>query len=358
MQLHEINYWLRESDPTRLDQLWRRADTVRLQNVGDAVHLRGLLEISNHCMRQCAYCGLHRDRVDVTRYRMRADEIVASAQRAADFGYGTVVLQSGEDPRLTRGWVADLVRRIKQETGLAVTLSFGERDRHELADWREAGADRYLLRFETSNQDLFARIHPPLRADAPSRFAILAALRELDFEVGSGVMIGIPGQTYRDLACDLLHFIELNLDMIGVGPFVAHPETVLGSHACRIVESVGDEQVPSSAEMTCKVLAITRLACPRANMPATTALATVGGNQGLAAGLGCGANVVMTNVTPRKYRSWYEIYPGKACVHEETADADARGKRSILALGRTVGTGPGASANYLARQAMTKEGAA
>ncbi|HQL55567.1 MAG TPA: [FeFe] hydrogenase H-cluster radical SAM maturase HydE, partial [Phycisphaerae bacterium] len=146
MERPEILHWLRATDEPQLSALWARADTVRREHVGDAVHLRGLVEISNHCMRKCAYCGLRGPNTNIGRYRMTADEILACARQAATFGYGTVVLQSGEDPRLTTRWVADLVRRIKAETPLAVTLSLGEREPAEFAAWRAAGADRPMSR--------------------------------------------------------------------------------------------------------------------------------------------------------------------------------------------------------------------
>ena len=167
MQRGEILYWLRQPDPARLADLWRLADRMRQQHVGGEVHLRGLVEMSNYCVRLCGYCGLRAGNLGLTRYRMSDEEIMACVRKAVEFGYGTVVLQSGEDPELTCQRIARLVERIKAETPLAVTLSLGERDDEELAAWRRAGADRYLLRFETSNRTLYERIHPP-RADVPS----------------------------------------------------------------------------------------------------------------------------------------------------------------------------------------------
>ena len=162
IQCNEILDWLRESDPDRLDDLWQLADRTRQEYVGGEVHLRGLIELSNYCVRLCGYCGLRAGNAGLKRYRMSDDEILGCVRMAVGFGYGTVVLQSGEDPELTGRRIADLVRRIKAETPLAVTLSLGERGDEELAAWREAGADRYLLRFETSNRGLYERIHPPL----------------------------------------------------------------------------------------------------------------------------------------------------------------------------------------------------
>ncbi len=195
-----LERWLREDDPARLEQLYSAADAVRQLRVGDSVHLRGLCEISNYCVRQCGYCGLRFENREVQRYRMTADEILACAHEAVRYGYGTLVLQSGEDYGITREWMADVVRQIKAQTPLAVTLSLGERPYDDLAAWREAGADRYLLRFETSDDQLYEMIHPSLPNRPSDRFAILGQLRYLGYEVGSGVMIGIPGQSYTSLA--------------------------------------------------------------------------------------------------------------------------------------------------------------
>jgi biotin synthase len=333
--------WLAETDSSRLDELWREADHVRKEHVGDEVHLRGLIEISNHCLRQCHYCGLRAGNRDVTRYRMTADEIVACAKQAGRFGYGTVVLQSGEDEGLTLDGVTQIVKRVKAEAGVAVTLSLGERTVEELRTWSEAGADRYLLRFETSNSDLFSRMHPARGKGRPSRMSVLRQLGPLGYEVGSGVMIGIPGQTYDDLANDLELFRELDLDMIGVGPFIAHPATPFGQTEATPTEG----QAPATELMTYKMIALARLMCPDANIPSTTALATLNIAEGRELGLQRGANIVMPNMTPPEYRVHYEIYPAKACIRE-TADLCNRcitGR--IEKIGRPIGKGPGPSPN-------------
>jgi biotin synthase len=246
--------------------------------------------------------------------------------------------------------LAGVIRAIKAETPLAVTLSVGERSPGDLAAWRDAGADRYLLRFETSNRRLYDEIHPPRPDQTVSdRVAVLHALRDLGYEVGSGVMIGIPGQTYEDLARDLVLFRELDLDMIGSGPYLRHPATPMGRGelAPSVVQG---GQVPASELMAYKVIALTRLVCPRTNIPSTTALATLNLQDGRELGLLRGANVIMPNLTPPKYRTWYEIYPGKACIRETAGQCHACLRRRIEALGRSVGTGRGDSPNYLRRR--------
>ncbi len=330
MTRSEVLAWLREDRPERLAVLWRQADEARRSTVGADVHLRGLLEISNHCVRGCLYCGISTCNPTVDRYRMRPDEIVEVARRARDLGLGTVVLQSGDDPALTGDAVSALVRAVKRATGLAVTLSLGERSADDLAAWRSAGADRYLLRFETSDADLFRRIHP----GGGSRIGTLRILRELGYEVGSGVMTGIPGQSIASLADDLLLFRELDLDMIGIGPYIAHPATPAGRGELAALPR-GD-QAPDDEATTLKMVALARLLCPEANIPATTALATVDRTAGRELGLARGANVVMPNLTPQVYRRRYEIYPDKA------GETDVDGLLSYLArIGRPPGTGPG-----------------
>ncbi len=355
MRSDEIIGLLRETDPRRLERLWDEADRVRREQVGDQVHLRGLIEFSNHCSRMCGYCGLRAGNALIERYRMSEDEIVAAAAEADRLGYGTVVLQSGEDPGLDAQWMCNLIEWIKRQTPLAVTLSLGECHERELAAWRQAGADRYLLRFETSNRRLFDEIHQPhsgkLHSGKPSdRVAILRTLARLGYEVGSGVMIGIPGQTFADLAADIELFAELDLDMIGVGPYIAHPHTPLG----RASEDNNLDQVPNSEQMTYKVMALARLLCPAANIPSTTALATLNRVDGRELGLARGANVIMPNVTPTRYRRLYEIYPHKACIQETAQSCGACIRRRIESRGRTFGVGRGDSANYSRRQCRVR----
>jgi biotin synthase len=336
----DMLHWLTETDPAALAGLYREADRVRRLTVGDQVHLRGLVEISNVCARRCAYCGLRAPNRKLTRYTMPAAEILQCAHAAAGLGYGTVVMQAGESEALTAEWVASLVRDIKSQTPLAVTLSLGERSLDHLALWRKAGADRYLLRFETSDRELFPRIHPPLPGGVSDRIALLRGLRGLGYEVGSGIMIGIPGQTYASLARDIELFRELDLDMIGVGPFLPHPETPLGAGQL-LPGGCGPDQAPNSEEMVYKVLALTRLACPEANIPSTTALATINTVNGRELGLARGANVVMPNLTPLRYRRHYEIYPNKACIAEHPSDCSRCLRARIAAMGRVPGVGPG-----------------
>lgn len=344
--------WLLEDDPTRLDELCARANRIRAATVGDAIHLRGLVEIGNYCGRNCHYCGIRKDNPHLRRYRLTEDEIIAAARTCARLGYSTFVMQSGEDFGIRAAWLADIVRRIKTELGLAVTLSLGEREPWEWQLWRDAGADRYLLKFETSNDALYRRVHPPRLDGNTHRIAMLAQLRDFGFEVGSGAMVGLPGQSYDDLANDILLFRDLNLDMIGIGPYIPHAATPMGHDDAHYRTA---NQVPATASMTYKALAIARILCPATNMPSTTALCTLDPN-GLTRALECGANVVMPVLTPLAQRLLYEIYPGKARL-DEPEQAAAYLRAHLASIGRHVATGPGPSEHFITRTDATRAAA-
>lgn len=342
--LQAIYRWLTVADEHELADLWRLADTTRRQCVGDDVHLRGLVEISNRCARNCLYCGIRADNRQIQRYLMTAEEIYDCAQKAVKASFGTLVFQAGEDQSIEAHWMADIIRTVKQGTGLAITLSLGEREEKDYRLWRDAGADRYLLRFETGNKQLFDAIHPPLPGQQSDRLVILKLLREIGYEVGSGILVGIPGQSFASLAADIERFRTLDLDMIGVGPYIPHPDTPLARCSDQFTLPAG-EQVPNTVEMGYRVLALARLVCPQANIPSTTALATLDGPLGRELGLQRGANIVMPNLTPQKYRRMYEIYPAKAASTEEAEQSIATALRQIRALGRSVGSGRGDSPN-------------
>ena len=334
---NDVAEWLLMDNPVKLDELFRIADRVRYEFVGDAVHLRGLVEFSNYCARSCQYCGISVNSSDVKRYRMTHDEILDCAKKIKKLKYGTIVLQSGEDWGMDTNWMSELLRRIKQETDLAVTLSIGERKDKEFEEWFDAGADRFLMRFETTNQKLYEKIHPNLSGKVSNRFDILRKLKAIGYEVGSGVMVGIPGQTFKDLENDIMMFKELNLDMIGIGPYIPSPGTPLYEE--KSLKNI----VPPTVEMACKVVAVTRIVCPRANIPSTTALATLNGVDGRLQGLNCGANVLMPNVTPVKYRELYSIYPKKSALNEEEGGFSL--SKWLESFGRVQGQGRGDSIN-------------
>ncbi len=341
LSLSEITAWLREEDHLRLEDLWHQADHLRHEQVGDSIWFRGLVELSSYCRRNCLYCGIRAARPNLVRYRMTMDEVLGCAETAARLHYGTMVIQAGEDPGLPEEFITEMIRSIKKRYGLIITLSLGERKESEWVHWKEAGANRYLLRFETSNQQLFQAIHPrAVDTVYPCRMELLRKLKEIGYEVGSGVMIGIPGQDITELAHDIELFHEFQLDMIGCGPYLAHPETPLGQMEnnpdLRIQYNIpiAKEQVVGTNEMAFKVIALARLVCPSANIPSTTAIATIDGQHGRTDGLRSGANVIMPNLTPMKYRRLYEIYPNKAATFETAEETHATAIRQIESIGR------------------------
>ena len=302
--------------------LYQAANTVRETHVGSAVHLRGLIEFSNYCRRDCAYCGVRRSNHDIERYRLQPDDIVTIAAAAEGLGYHSVVLQSGEDLWYTCDRMVDVIQRIKATTALAITLSAGERDTATYRAWRDAGADRYLLRIETTDPSLFAELHPD--DDLEERKACLYALRDLGYQLGSGVMVGLPGQTAMTLAQDVIWLHQLGAEMIGVGPFIPHPNTPL------------KDARGGTVEQTLRLVAVLRLVFPDAHLPATTAMGSLH-PQGRERALEAGANVMMPNVTPTDVRPKYEIYPGKICLGDDAGHCRGCITGRIHALGRTVG---------------------
>ena len=313
--------WLREDDPAQLERLWAAADETRRRHVGDEVHLRGLIEISQPLRARLRLLrpARRQPRDRALPHERRRDPRAAPAPPGR-YGYGTVVLQSGEDYGIRTDWMAGVVRGIKAETALAVTLSLGERPEADLTAWREAGADRYLLRFETSDEELYGLIHPDLPGRVSDRMALLETLQGLGYEVGSGVMIGIPGQTLRERRRRHRAVRHLDLDMIGVGPYIAHPLTPLGDRS----SDTGDRRRPSRSRATSsrvyKVVALTRLVRPDANIPSTTALATINKVDGRELGLQRGANIVMPNLTPPEYRVQLRDLPGQGLRERDGRD--------------------------------------
>lgn len=309
--------------------IYTTADELRSRRLGDTVYLRGIIEFSNICKNNCWYCGIRCDNTNVGRYRMTTEEIVDTARNAKLWGCGTVVLQSGEDPFFTADILCDVVRRVKAGSGLAVTLSVGVRSRAELAQLKEAGCDRYLLRFETTSNALFSAIHPDETFE--ERVQCLTDLRELGYQVGSGFMIGLPGSTPEMIANDILFATRLKLDMIGCGPFLSHPDTPLAEKP--LLEDRG---------VYYKTIALLRLLNPTAHIPATTAFDALDAD-GRNLVLQRGANVFMPNVTPGKYRRMYQLYPNKPCVDEDGAACAICVRGRLASLGREIGSGPGHS---------------
>lgn len=306
--------------------LFAAADEVRQKFVGDEVHLRGLIEFSNICKNNCLYCGLRRDNLKLKRYRMSPEEIVALARRAVkDFGFKTIVMQSGEDLWFTPERLKPILAEIKK-LDVAITLSIGEKSFEEYKAYKEAGTDRYLIRIETTDKDLYHRLDPGMNWD--ERKECLVNLGKLGYEVGSGIMVGLPGQTIESIADDLLFLQNMKIDMAGIGPFIPHPDTPLKDEKGR------------AFELSLRTMAIMRLLLPDINIPATTAMETLH-PEGRIIALQCGANVIMPNVTEGEYRQLYELYPGKAALNETPLHAKTSIGARIEAIGRKIGTGYG-----------------
>lgn len=318
-------------DDSCAEELFAAADEVRRKYVGDEIHLRALIEFSNICRNNCCYCGLRRDNKNIERYRIDEDTIFKLAEHAArNMGLKTIVLQSGEDMFFTTEVLCRIIRRIKT-LNVALTLSIGEKTLAEYQAYREAGADRFLLRIETTDKGLYLRHDPGMNWE--QRAQCLRDLRTAGLEVGSGCLVGLPGQSIESYADDILFFKEIGADMIGIGPFIPHPDTPLKDAA------------GGTLNMALKVMALTRLLLPDINIPATTAMETLAPN-GQRKALQSGANVIMPNVTMTSYRKHYELYPGKSATGYTPDESLQKVKDLIASMGRTVGQDYGTSKHF------------
>lgn len=323
---------LLRTEGAAMERLYRDGDRIRKRYMGDEIYIRGIVEFSNICANDCLYCGLRASNMNVRRYRMTAEEIMSAALSMEGTEQSTVVLQSGETPGMSDEDLGLIIQKIKKLTHLAVTLSVGNRPYETYRYWRDCGMDRYLLRFETSDPQLFERVHPGSTLE--QRKQCLGYLRELGVQTGSGFMVGIPGENIEVLAENILLCRELDLDMIGIGPFIPHPDTPLGAS-----KNVYHDQ----PDMFFKALAVLRIYNPKAHIPATTAFDAVFPGRGRDLALKRGANVFMPNSTPVQYKKEYFLYPGKPYVDESPEDCIEAAVARIHSLGRTVGRGPGHS---------------
>ena len=286
--------------------LYREADRVRREVYGDAVYLRGLIELTNHCKNNCYYCGIRRGNTGLARYRLDQETILRCCREGYGLGYRTFVLQGGEDPYYTDEVMCGIVSAIHEEfPDCAVTLSLGERSRESYQRLFDAGARRYLLRQEAASEELYRQLHPPGML-LENRLQCLFDLKEIGYQVGAGLMVGAPGQKAEHLLEDL-HFLQrLQPDMIGIGPFLRHADTPFR------------DRPNGSMRMTLRLLAILRLMFPYALLPSTTALGTID-PQGRELGLQTGANVMMPNLSPTAVRENYMLYDNKICTGDESA---------------------------------------
>ena len=333
-----IKTLLEARDPSDIELIRMKAREFLFQYCSDQVYFRGIVEFSNHCDCDCFYCGIRKSNHELKRYCLSEIEILECARFCMEKGYGSMVLQSGErrDPEFI-DFLVRIIKKIKKQTcneklpkGLGITLSVGEQTKESYQRLFDAGAHRYLLRIESSNPDLFKQIHPS-RQSLDKRIQCLEWLREIGFQVGTGVMIGIPGQTTTMLAEDILFFKKMNVDMIGMGPYLIHKSTPMKRFE-KQMESLKEEQLIQALLM----IAVTRIVLKNVNIASTTALQAIR-DEGREQGLEFGANIIMPVVTPLQYRKEYLLYEGKPCL-EETAEVCVNClERRILSIGRKVG---------------------
>ncbi|MFA6572429.1 MAG: [FeFe] hydrogenase H-cluster radical SAM maturase HydE [Bacteroidota bacterium] len=337
LERQDIIELLGASSKEEYELIREAAFNVMKANCGEKVYLRGLIEFSNLCINDCYYCGIRKSNHNVSRYTLNKDEILSAAVWSAEQGYGSVVLQSGErnDDKFVN-YVEELVFLIKEKTsstflpdGVGITLCVGEQTSETYKRFFDAGAHRYLLRIETSNPVLFSEIHPE-SINFENRLHCLEILKEIGFQVGTGVMIGIPNQTLEDLADDILFFREMNIDMIGMGPYIVHSQTPM-SHLQYLYAGKKEDNYKLSLNM----IAVTRLVLKDVNIASTTALQAMYA-MGREAGLMHGANIIMPMLTPTELRKEFQLYDGKPCIDEFSNDCFDCIQRRIESIGRSV----------------------
>lgn len=302
----ELEFLLENLNDDSKKYLIEKSNLTRMKVYGDKVYLRGLIEFTNYCVRNCMYCGIRASNKNAERYRLTIDEILECAELGDRLGYKTYVLQGGEDPYFTDDIMVEIISKIKKRFPKnAITISLGERSYESYEKMFKAGADRYLIRHETATKELYEKLHPG--ASFENRRRCLEDLKKIGYQIGSGFMIGLPGQKVSDLVNDLLYVKELNPHMVGIGPFISHKGTPLKN------------EKNGTLEDTITLIAILRLLLPNALIPATTSLGTIN-PLGRELGIKAGANVVMPNLSPTSVREKYSLYDGKICTGDEAAE--------------------------------------
>jgi biotin synthase len=318
--LSEMSYLLRIKDRKRLDALYSAANSLRQKKLGNACCVHGIIEFSNYCSSNCAYCGINAGNSKLKRYRMSESEILEAAEYAVNgLGFKALVLQSGEDPHYSAETLAGIVRKIRERCGAVIFVSIGEIGKKGYQQLYDAGARCSLFRFETSNERLYAKLHDG--EDFAERLSYLEEMNRIGYVLATGGLVGLPGQSAEDLAQDIMLAKSLRAEMFSFGPFLPHPESGLRNEKAPAVDDA------------LKVLAVARLASPEAKILVTTALETLD-RQGRKKGLLAGANSVMINVTPMKYRRQYEIYPKRAGAEEESKKQIDETIKLLKSLGR------------------------
>ena len=326
----DIEKLLSLKDKKDLTRLFMFADVVRCKHVGDGVFFRGIIEFSNRCGASCLYCGINKNNTVLKRYKMSEEEILQTAAFISANKIKTVVLQSGEDRSFDVNLLGRIIARIKKELNMAVTLSVGERSFEEYKFWKECGADRYLLKMETTDEILYKNLHPEM--SFRKRLKCLEDLKRLNYQTGSGIITGFKGQSVEGLAKDIMFFCKENFDMISIGPFVSDDK-----NSC-----LSGFDAEERTELALKAIAVTRIITRDAHMPSTTALSVIDKNEDLRFNaLKCGANVIMPNFTPLEYKKLYTIYPKE--VKSFSKDVLTNIEKNLLSLGRYADYGYGHS---------------
>lgn len=321
-------------DKEELQMLFDKAYEVKMKYIGNNVYYRGLVEFSNICIKNCKYCGIRKGNDKVERFLMSKDDILHSAKWIYENGYGSMALQSGERTNEKFiSFVEEVLKDIQKMTnnGLGITLSVGEQNYETYKRWREAGATRYLLRIESSNRKIFEKIHPNDELHSfDKRLQALKDLRKAGFQVGTGVMIGLPGQTEEDLVNDILFFKENDIDMIGMGPYILHNDTPMGKE---FKDKVISKE--KRVELGLKMIALCRIYMKDINIAATTAL------QGLdpfgrEKGLKAGANIIMPSATKTSERVKYQLYNGKPAINDDAEQGKIGLEKSLKEIGENI----------------------
>lgn len=341
LDVSELSTLVALDDVDEMRAVRKAAYSLKCCHSGRLVSMRGIIEIGNMCAKDCLYCGIRRSNANLTRYSLSVDDIERMARANADMGYASLVLQGGEiESEAHTAFIEECLRRIAP-LNLGVTLSLGEQAEEVYARWKAAGASRYLLRIETSNPTLYASIHP-MGHSWQRRVECLKALRRQGYQVGTGVMSALPGQTPEDLARDIVFFGDIDADMIGMGPYIPHPDTPLAAVA-------PDLTAMERLRIGLNMIAATRLYLHDVNIAATTALQALA-DDGREQGILAGANVMMPNVTDTEYRRSYQLYAGKPCLDENAAKCRRCLDLRLAAIGERVNYGQrGDSPHFAAR---------
>ena len=317
-------------DPDAIRLLREEAVRIQKKYFENKIYTRGLIEFTNYCRNDCYYCGIRRSNRNASRYRLTKEEILQCCENGYELGFRTFVLQGGEDPWFNDDRMVDIIRSVKQGyPDCAITLSIGEKSKESYQRFKDAGADRYLLRHETASEEHYRYVHPECLSLA-NRKQCLYTLKELGYQVGAGFMVGAPGQTLEYLAEDLVFLKDLNPHMVGIGPFIPHHDTKFA------------EEPAGSVDMTLFLLSVIRIMLPQVLLPATTALGTLD-PRGSEKGFQAGANVVMPNLSPVKNRKQYELYDNKICTGEEAAECRGCLARRVESVGYEIVTDRGDS---------------